>query len=96
MSAASPYLLSKLVLHNFIASESASHKLTILSNRILDPIFALTIGLSAAAMRIRREQSAKDAELRSWIKLGQKTQNLGWKYWERHGWMNTNTTKENS
>lgn len=62
-------------------------------HRTLDPIFALTIGLGAAAVRIRREEGARvqggggEGEGgKGWGDLGRKGLGRGRGFWARGGW----------
>lgn len=57
-SVAQPWLISRLVTFPPISSETSSLNLVLLtrSSRFVDPIFAIGVGLSAAYLRISREE----------------------------------------
>lgn len=59
-----------------------------LISKFFDPIFAMGVGFSAAALRIRREEKEKNPEVdNSWVALWQKGVRMG------KGWYNNYETK---
>jgi len=53
---------------------------TYIISRTLDPLFALTIGISAAVLRIRREEVAKggSGSVRDLLEMGRRRAVLAW------------------
>lgn len=59
-----------------------SRRLTLNFIRFADPVFALFIGSTAAAVRVKREQKEKYPDQpNDWTSLAQKTERLGKGYW---------------